>query len=138
MTILAEDEGSEGRAKAAEEGRDRLGVVAGEAAVEEEGTEVRELEEGWGEGGMSGVACREGSVVGEGAEGEGDDVVDVIAVGHALDSMPPAAAHVWDGGGPCVAGGRHDLVHGVLLSLVGPGNVGEAVLGAVDEGRRVR
>lgn len=48
---------------------------------------------------------------------------NVVLVGHALDAVPAAAAHVGDVGGPSVSGGSHDVVHCFLLSLVGSGTV---------------
>lgn len=86
-----------------------------------------------------GLAGRERGVVGESSEGERDDVVDVVFVGHALDAVPAASADVGDVGGPVIAGGPHDVVYGFLLGRVGSSAVvvvhGEPCLRAVDQGR---
>lgn len=108
--------------------------VVSEATVEEEGLEMGEVGEGRRDVGACGVARGKCSVIGEGAEGEGDHVVDVVLVGHALNAMPPTAAHVRDVGGPSVACGSHDVVHGLLFAGIGSGAVlphGEPGLRAV-------
>jgi len=50
-------------------------------------------------------------------------VENVGLVGHALNAVPATAAHVGDVGGPVVAGGSHDVVHRLLLSLIRSGAV---------------
>lgn len=135
MAVVTEDERAERGAEAAEECGDRLGV-AGEAAVEEEAAKVGEMEDGGGQGGAAVrrvVAGGESGVIRERAERERDDMVDIVGVRHAFDAVPSSAADIGDGGGPGVAGGRHELVDGALFVGVGASLAREAGLGGVDE-----
>ena len=46
-------------------------------------------------------------------------MVDVVLVGHALNTVPPATAHVGDVGSPIIPSGPHDVVDRFLLTVVG-------------------
>lgn len=93
MAVVPEDQRMECGPQLAQEGRYGLGVET-EAPVEEQGPDMGQLGECRGDVGGGLVARGEGGVVGEGAEGERDDVVDVVLIGHALDAVPPAPADV--------------------------------------------
>lgn len=97
--------------------------VVTETTVEKEGSEVREPSDGWRNMGQVWVACREGGVIRQGSERERNDVEDIVFVGHALDSVPSATAHIRDVGGPIVPRGTHDIVNGFLLTGVGAGPI---------------
>lgn len=96
---------------------------------------MRKLSDGRRNGRSERIARRKRRVVGEGAEGEGNDMVDIVLIWHTLNSVPPTPADVGDVGRPRVSGGLHDVVNGVLLLGVGSGSVpghGESGLRAVD------
>lgn len=67
MAVFSKDERLQRRAQTAQKRRDGLGD-AGEAAVEEEGSEVGEFCDGRGDYGSGRVAGGESGVVGEGSE----------------------------------------------------------------------
>lgn len=137
MSIVPEDQRMECGAQLAQECRYWLGIES-ETLVEKQGPDMGQPGECRGDVGAGLIACGEGGVVGKSPEGERDNVVDLVLVGHALDAMPPAPADVGNGGGPCIACGLHDLIHSFLFMFIRASSImshRESGLWRVDECR---